>query len=289
MTGRTGPEQPPRVRADRIDSGVRLGVAGAQVVDVTGLTRREAEMITGLGTLTREQWATAHSSRPASDRWPAVVDALGRAADTVLQGPAGAAGGEPLVAITAAPQLVAAVRAALPDSVRLISDPLLIEDLCRSAATRPGVVVLGASRAVAPHRYRRCQRLGVPHLPVVAGPHRIQVGPLVTGAGPCLRCLDLFRTDRDRCWPDILAAAGDPEPHDADDPLPAGLLATASGVLALLLRGALTGSDPPPGLSVAVSECGPWILYHQWEPHPACGCAAPVGRQGRGREEPLAG
>lgn len=269
MTEHIERRQPATVRADPIDGGVRFGVAGARVVDVTGLTRREAEEITGLGVLTRGQWATARTTRPASRRWEQVVDALGVAADEVL-GADGTAG--QVVAVSADPAVVEGLRTALPPSVELVSDPLVVAALAHTPSNAPDLVVLGAARAIAPHRYLPWRRLGVPHLPLVIGPHRIQLGPLVTSAGACLRCVDLHRVDRDAAWPGVLAGVSTDDFERIDGSESPELLAAAVGLLALIVQGALAGAEPPPGLSLSVSDRGPWTLYHHWQPHPACGC-----------------
>src|SRR5258708_24971775 len=57
------------------------------------------------------------------------------------------------------------------------------------------------------------------------------VGPLVIpGRTACLRCLDLFRTDRDPAWPLILAqlAGRPPSPVACDAPLAAAVAAQAA-------------------------------------------------------------
>lgn len=286
MTAAAEPEQPVGLPADPIEGGIRFGVAGARVVDVTGLTRRETEEIAALGRLTPGQWGSAHTTRPASRRWPQVVDALGIASQEVLAATAPAGH---LVAVSADLPVVEVLRAALPASIRLESDPLVIAALAHAREPLPDLVVLGADRVVAPHRYQLWRRLGVRHVPLIAGPHRVQVGPLVTGGGPCLRCLDLYRTDRDQAWPAVVAGAGSTLAGPGPTGVAPELLAAAGGLLAVMVRAVLSGAEPPAGLAVAVSDRGPWVLYHRWEVHPACGCDAPAGRRGAGGEQSLAG
>ena len=51
-------------------------------------------------------------------------------------------------------------------------------------------------------RHGRWLRRDVPHLPSCSATPACTVGPFVRpGRGPCLRCLDLHRTDADPAWP----------------------------------------------------------------------------------------
>ena len=277
MTCEPPPEHPVQLHANLIGatgeaSGVRFGVAGARVVDVTGLTRAEAEAVTRLGPLTHAQWSRAHTSRPVGDRWPQVVQALEAATRVV-------AGSEPtgrhVVALEGSGRLPDAVSALLPTAVVTVRDPWRIAALATNTTTTPDLVVLFGSGAIAPHRYQPWQRLGVPHLPVVIGPDRLQIGPVAGLGDGCLRCVDLRRTDLDPAWPQIVAAAGAADPNRLPDVLSAELIALGSGVLASVLRAVLTPVGMPGGLSVSVSAAGPWVLYHHWPQHPACGCAVP--------------
>ena len=66
------------------------------------------------------------------------------------------------------------------------------------AARVPQLVVLTAAGALASETGAPWLRRAVAQLPVVVQGHRVVVGPLVVpGRGPCLRCLDLHRCDRD--------------------------------------------------------------------------------------------
>lgn len=277
----TKPPPPLQLQADLITDpggirGVRFGAGGARIVDVTGLTRAEAEAVTRLGALTPAQWSTAHTSRPVGDRWPQVVQALGAATREVTHDdPASPR----VVALDGGGRLPDAVADLLPVEIATLRDPWQIAALASSASTAPDLVVLFGARAIAPHRYRPWQRLGVPHLPVVVGPHRLHLGPVAGNGDVCLRCVDLRRTDRDPAWPQIVAAASAEDPGQLPDVLPAELLTIGSGALALVIRAALAPTGIPAGLSVSVSDTGPWMLYHHWPQHPACGCGTPPQRQ----------
>ena len=150
------------------------------------------------------------------------------------------------------------------------ADPRPVDD-------RPDLVVLiehGAADAAAAGRLVSADQ---PHLSVVIREDDIVVGPLVRpGSGPCLRCLDLHRGDRDPAWPSVLAqllrpTSGTPQPEEtAASILGAGLaalqvLAQLDGVAEPATAGATLEIELPDGL----------IARRSWPPHPACGCHWP--------------
>ncbi|MGK9146597.1 TOMM precursor leader peptide-binding protein [Plantibacter flavus] len=94
--------------------------------------------------------------------------------------------------------------------------------------------VLCADFVVPPSRYARWLRDDVPHLPIVSSDRSVIIGPFVTpGAGPCLYCVDLQRTDQDETWPTVAAQL-----LGRASPLDAGLLCSevAARAARLLLR-----------------------------------------------------
>ncbi|MDN5789551.1 MAG: hypothetical protein L0H25_01605 [Micrococcales bacterium] len=151
----------------------------------------------------------------------------------------------------------------------------------------PDVAVLVGGRAVDPRRGDLWLARGTPALPVLVTGPWASVGPLVDAApgSPCLWCLDLHRTDRDREWPTVLAqllpedrpvvTASPREP--APDPALSQLVA---GTVALLTRPALTGQRPPPAVSVELRLPWPRMDYRRWARHPRC-------RRHRGRDSML--
>jgi len=96
----------------------------------------------------------------------------------------------------------------------------------------------------------------------------VTVGPVVPARqGPCLRCLDLHRTDRDPAWPRIQAQL----PEEAG----ACTTATAYAAAAYAIGEALAVLDgaPPLLLGESVDILGPHELRRRrWERHPGCGC-----------------
>ncbi|NLU76919.1 hypothetical protein HCA58_00625 [Micromonospora sp. HNM0581] len=135
---------------------------------------------------------------------------------------------------------------------------------------RPDLVVqLGSDRPVellaAGHAQRR-----QPHLLVDVREGIPTVGPLVRPpAGPCLRCLDLHRADRDPGWPALAAQLA------SDPPVPAcavSLLLTATGHAVGEVLSHLDGGTPETlGGSVEVMAPGS-LRRRYWPPHPRCRC-----------------
>jgi bacteriocin biosynthesis cyclodehydratase domain-containing protein len=129
------------------------------------------------------------------------------------------------------------------------------------------------------------------HLSVVIREDDILVGPLVRpGSGPCLRCLDLHRGDRDPAWPSVLAqllspASGTLQPEEtAASMLAAGLvalqvLAHLDGVAEPATAGATLEIELPDGL----------IARRSWPAHPSCGCHWPPQPAGTGQDQTTGG
>jgi bacteriocin biosynthesis cyclodehydratase domain-containing protein len=119
----------------------------------------------------------------------------------------------------------------------------------------------------------------VPHLVVRAREGTGLVGPLVLpGRTSCLRCADLYRTDRDPCWPRVAAQLGDrPQPAD---------LATAQATAALAVGQALLALEWPrngtrPLVWDTTLELDPLraaLQRRRWSRHPAC-CGGHRGEQ----------
>ena len=110
-----------------------------------------------------------------------------------------------------------------------------------------------------------------PHLAVTIRDGTPVIGPFVPAAGgPCLRCLDLHRRDRDAAWP------GPPRRplSEAVQPCTVPLLLAAT---ALATAEALTHLDGgrPQTLGTAVEITAPGRTRRRsWPPHPACRCTS---------------
>ncbi len=155
----------------------------------------------------------------------------------------------------------------------------------------PDLVVLVRAAAADSLTAERLLAADVPHLAVVVREAGLVVGPLVPPGGrPCLRCLDLHRTDRDPGWPRLLAQLpGRPTAADdgetASSQLGAGLAALQ--VLAYLdavTLGGPAGRPPAPapasvGATLEVDLPDGLVARRSWPVHPRCGCAWPAPGQ----------
>jgi hypothetical protein len=154
---------------------------------------------------------------------------------------------------------------------------------------RPDLVVLVRAAAADSVAAGRLLAADVPHLSVVVREAGLIVGPLVLpGAGPCLRCLDLHRTDRDPAWPRLLAQLpGRATPADAGETASSqlGAALAALQVLAhldgLAAPGPAGGAGAPPrpasvGATLEVDLPDGLVSRRPWPVHPACGCSWPT-------------
>jgi bacteriocin biosynthesis cyclodehydratase domain-containing protein len=147
----------------------------------------------------------------------------------------------------------------------------------RWAEGRPDLVVLiqhgAADASVAGHLLSA----DLPHLSVVIREDDVLVGPLVRpGNGPCLRCLDLHRGDRDPAWPSVLAqllgpSSAGPEPEET------ALSTLAAGLVALQVLAQLDGISEPAtvGATLEIELPDGLIARRSWPAHPRCGCHWP--------------
>lgn len=191
------------------------------------------------------------------------ANALLAALDPVLAGAPATASGRALV-LGEGP-IGSAIAALLHDAGRI----------ARPDDREPALVVLVAPWVIGPEDAQRWLRRDVPHLPVVSSDRSVTVGPLVEpGAGPCLYCAHLARSDADPAWPAIAAQLwGRPAAR------PSAL--TVSAVAAFVARLALARLDA--GAPAADANARAWRLADEGGtisafaqlPHPRCSCAAP--------------
>lgn len=117
------------------------------------------------------------------------------------------------------------------------------------------------------------------HLAVVCTVERVVVGPLVQpGTGPCLRCLDLRRCDRDPGWPHVAAQLlAPPRPRRPRGETACG--AVAAGVAALQVLNHLDGHIVPATVGRTLDVVLPdgLVERRRWPVHPSCGCASTLG------------
>ena len=122
----------------------------------------------------------------------------------------------------------------------------------------------------------------VPHLSVVVRERGVVVGPLVVpGTGPCLRCLDLHRADRDPAWPRMLAQLAGRTAARTPEETASALLAGSLAALQVLCH--LDGRARPAALAATLEVELPDGLASRrpWPPHPSCGCTwrGPAGQR----------
>jgi bacteriocin biosynthesis cyclodehydratase domain-containing protein len=147
----------------------------------------------------------------------------------------------------------------------------------RLAEGKPDLVVLiehGAANAAVAGQLVSAD---IAHLSVVIREDDVVVGPLVRpGTGPCLRCLDLHRGDRDPAWPSILAqllspAAGIAQPEET------ALSSLAAGLVGLQVLAHLDGVGEPAtaGATLEIELPDGLIARRSWPAHSRCGCHWP--------------
>ncbi len=145
------------------------------------------------------------------------------------------------------------------------------------AGDRPRVVVLVEHRAADSTAAAALVRADIAHLSVVVRESTAVVGPFVRpGHGPCLRCLDLHRGDRDPAWPRLMAQLTGLR-EGADEPEEATLSTLAASLATLQVLAYVDGIVAPAALGATLEVELPQGLTSRrtWPAHPACGCHWP--------------
>ena len=147
--------------------------------------------------------------------------------------------------------------------------------LSRLPVARPDLVVLASGRDDVRDRARRLVLDGTAHLLVEVREATGVVGPLVLpGRTPCLRCLDLTRSDLDPAWPVLahqLPAAGDGD-RGCDGPLALAVAAQAAMQVLAMADGTAVPAALGGTLEMALPD---WRWRRRsWPVHRDCGCAA---------------
>ncbi len=140
----------------------------------------------------------------------------------------------------------------------------------------PALVVLVGVHALDTAVAHPWSAAGTPVLPVVLHGAEALVGPLVVPGGPCLRCLDLTRTDLDPAWPTVLGQLTRPAVGEhAEATGETSLVALAAAMTAMVSLCVIDGQTVPVGRSLEVSLPWPRVSQRQWPVHPRCSCVAP--------------
>lgn len=235
-------------------------------------------------------WGLVHEQ--AGDGWGLLADRAGRHVAVVGAGRTGAAlatllnaAGVGRVAVsdprpvTEADLMPGGYR---PEDVgrrreQAVADRLVRPRPAAPPPAHPDLVVLVGYAVADAGRAEPLLRTDVPHLAVVLRGHGATVGPLVVpGQGPCLRCLDLHRGDRDPAWPKVLAQLLYPPPP-VDEPEECASAHLVAGLAALQVLAWLDGVPRPAARDATLEVELPdgLVARRSWTPHPGCGCHWP--------------
>ncbi|WP_435738903.1 ThiF family adenylyltransferase [Cellulosimicrobium sp. PMB13] len=135
----------------------------------------------------------------------------------------------------------------------------------------PDLVVVVEHRAADPGRVRELVGDGVAHLSVVVREADVLVGPFVRpGLDPCLRCVDLHRTEIDPCWPQVAQQLRDVAAPEHEESVVAAVAASvAAGQVLTFVDGAV-----PRTAAACVEIRAPDAMprLRETSRHPLCGC-----------------
>lgn len=149
----------------------------------------------------------------------------------------------------------------------------------------PDVVVVVEHEAADPARSMLLMTRDVAHVWVVLRAADAVVGPVVRpGVDPCLRCLDLHRTDLDPAWPTVLRSLTAARPGVGGE---VGVLAGAAASLAAAQVLMLLAGQVPTLCGATVELTLPDLVARErrWSTHAACGCTSPPGTTDAGPRE----
>lgn len=153
----------------------------------------------------------------------------------------------------------------------------------RVARLRPLLVLITDTSLASPVFSDFLTRERLPSLAVRVRDGRGLVGPLVLpGLTSCLRCADLYRTDRDPEWPHLAAQLVGSVPHAPPAAVYAAAAYTLSQIHTILAatrqsrEGAVPPHSPKPpqtlGTTVEFDASDFSIVPREWPRHPLCAC-----------------
>jgi bacteriocin biosynthesis cyclodehydratase domain-containing protein len=120
-----------------------------------------------------------------------------------------------------------------------------------------------------PDVYGYWLRRDIPHLPIVFGDSSVTIGPFIEpGIGPCLYCLERYRSEADPVWPTLAAQLWRRRSH-SETPL---LSREVTARVGRLVVNRLTDARPGPAVSVRLDAVRGTATYREELPHPLCGC-----------------
>lgn len=143
--------------------------------------------------------------------------------------------------------------------------------LLKDCEEPPAIVVIVAHFVIEPEAHGKWLRRDIPHLGVVFGDEVVRIASIVRpGAGPCLYCLELHRTDSDPSWPAIASQLLNRR-SGIETSLVAGEVA-AIIARKVLARQVVRAGEPMTMLEIDVSTGD--RQTRNWAFHPDCGCAS---------------
>jgi hypothetical protein len=254
-------------RVWRTPDSIQFGVDRPALV-LDGVSAAEERMLSALadGVTRRGLEVIALRSRAARSEVAALLDRVA----SILVDSAPPPAVRPLVVLDGTGPTAEALRWMLADAGAEVLAGLRSTD---PAVDEADAAVLVASYAVEPRRHARWLRRDIPHLAVVYSDGGVTVGPLVRpGGGPCLRCVDLHRTDADPAWP-AMATQLYTLPPPGETPV-AAAAAAARATTELLAAGAPSPRAMAGRSAQLAAGATDWVS-RTWGPHPSCGCLWP--------------
>jgi hypothetical protein len=167
-------------------------------------------------------------------------------------------------------------------TARAIADALRGEGATVGTSTRSAACALAVTVAhyvLAPDQHGLWLRRDIPHLPVVYNDTTVTIGPLVEpGSGPCLYCLQRYRTDADAAWPAIASQLWGRRSTVETPLVSLGVAAIASRIVVDRLG---SGEPASEHRSLTVDALSGTVTAALVRPHPLCGCTG-LGVAGSG-------
>lgn len=143
-----------------------------------------------------------------------------------------------------------------------------------AAVEGTGLAVVVAHYVIDPAFHGLWLRRDRPHLPIVFSDTGVRIGPIVEpGTGPCLYCLERWRTDTDSAWPAIASQLWGKR-SDVDTGIVAAEVAT---VATRMLLERLQRGHPGEPIAIRLTAASGARVANRVEPHPDCACGALPG------------
>jgi hypothetical protein len=131
------------------------------------------------------------------------------------------------------------------------------------------LAVIVGSFVIPPDYFALWLRQDVPHLPIVIDDTSVEIGPIVEpGTGPCLHCLNRYRTERDAAWPAIATQLLGRRSAVESPLIASEAAAVASRATSRRIREGAASVHRSTVLDIATGATS----VRTWEPHPDCGC-----------------